>query len=93
MFRLFSKIRNCQTSLVNWSQTLGNSKSKIEEKQKELETLTAINDAANINHIQKVKDAINTLLFQDELLWRQRSRSIWMLVGDKNTKYFHQRAS
>ena len=51
MFRLFSKIRNCQTSLVNWSRTLGNSKSKIEEKQKELETLTAMNDVANINHI------------------------------------------
>ena len=52
-----------------------------------------MNTVDNIELIQKVRDEIQSLLFQDELFWRQRSRSIWLSVGDKNTKYFHQRAS
>ena len=43
--------------------------------------------------IQKVKDEINDLLLQEIFFWRQRSRSIWLPAKDKNTKYFHQRAS
>ncbi|KAK8540358.1 hypothetical protein V6N13_038911 [Hibiscus sabdariffa] len=30
------------------------------------------------------------LLDHEELLWRQKSRSDWMLLGDRNTRYFHQ---
>lgn len=42
-------------SLVGWSRRLGNSKSKIEERQKELETLIGMNDIANINHKKKAE--------------------------------------
>ena len=74
---------------MGWSRQLGNSKTKLEEKKLELEHLTAMNNANNLDVIQKVKDEINDLLLQEELFWRQRSRSIWLPVGDKNTKYFH----
>ena len=52
-----------------------------------------MNNVDNLEWIQKVKDEINALLLQEELFWRQRSRSIWLPTRDKNTKYFHQRAS
>ena len=80
-------------ALVGWSKTLGNSKQKLEEKTKELEGLTTLNNAANNEVIKKIKADINSLLFQDELFWRQRSRAIWLPAWDKNTKFFHQRAS
>ena len=80
-------------ALVVWGRNLGNTKTKIEEKQKQLEALTSMNTANNIELIQKVRDEIQSLLFQDELFWRQRLRSIWLSAGNKNTKYFHQRAS
>ena len=76
-----------------WSRNLGNIKDKLEEKHKELEALSSMNLAENQEVIQRVRDEINSLLFQDELFWRQRSRSIWLPAADKNTKYFHQRAS
>ena len=47
----------------------------------------------NLERIYKVKKDINELLYHEEVFWRQRSRSIWLPVGNKNTKNFHQRAS
>ena len=46
---------------------MGNSKIKIEEKKLELENLTLMNNADNLEVIQKV---INALLLQEELFWR-----------------------
>ena len=37
-----------------------------------------------------MKKEINEVLHHEEVFWRQRLRSIWLLVGDKNTKIFHQ---
>ena len=72
---------------------MGSTGTRIEEKKQQLRTLTAQNDPANLELIQKVRGDINTLLYQEELAWRQRSRSIWLPAGDKNTNFFHQRAS
>ena len=70
---------------------MGSLKVCIDEKYKELESLTEMNNAKNVGQINKVRDDINALLLQDELFWRQRSRAIWLPARDKNTKYFHQR--
>ena len=43
MYRLFEKIKKSRMSLVEWSRQMGNSNTKLEEKKKELETLTTMN--------------------------------------------------
>ena len=70
MYRLSEKIKTTRMSLVGWNRQLGNSKTKLEEKKLELEHLTAMNNADNLDVIQKVKDEINALLLQEELFWR-----------------------
>ena len=94
MYCLFEKIKKCRQALVTWSSTtFGNFKTKIQEKQEALEELSLKNDPDNQPLIKTLKNDVNTLLHQDEICWCQRSRSIWLPAGDKNAKFFHQRAS
>ncbi|XP_023906329.1 uncharacterized protein LOC112018051 [Quercus suber] len=94
MYCMFEKSKKCRMDLITWSRvTFGNTRTRLDEKQGELTSLMEAGYGQNIKRIQGVKKEINELLHHEEVFWRQRSRSIWLLVGDKNTKFFHQRAT
>ena len=81
-------------NLVAWSRvTFGNARNRLDARQGELIDLMESGHGLNMERIHEVKKEINELLHHEEVFWRQQSRSIWLLAGDKNTKFFHQRAS
>ena len=43
--------------------------------------------------IRKLEDQISNMLIDEEVYWKQRSRADWLKEGDKNTKFFHSKAS
>ena len=46
-----------------------------------------------MGEVLKLKKEINELLVKEEKMWKQRSRALWLHEGDKNTRYFHSRAT
>ncbi|XP_050285288.1 uncharacterized protein LOC126724903 [Quercus robur] len=90
-----SNLKRCADALTTWNQNVvGNISKQIQEKRKALNSLT-MNDqhgsrGADINCLRK---EINDLLDSEETIWRQRSKVHWYKEGDRNTKFFHARAS
>lgn len=55
----------------------------------ELEALTT-----GINfRVRGLRNEVNELLDKETRMWFQRSHALWVIHGDKNSKYFHNRAT
>ena len=89
------KLKSCQVNLKWWSKnSFGNVTKQLREKK---EKLKKEEDAAirggPMDGVLNLKREISDLLRKEEKMWKQRSRALWLHEGDKNTRYFHSRAT
>ncbi|KAF7825238.1 ribonuclease H [Senna tora] len=86
------KVASCFKE-ANFHNT-GSIRRKIKHLEESITILKQIQltDAVRKN-IQDAQAELDQLLKNEEILWRQRSRAVWLKEGDLNTKFFHRKAN
>ena len=69
---------------------MGNSGKK---KKQMVQVERAVINGGDGAALVQLKQELARLLVKEEKLWQQCSKTHWMKEGDKNSKYFHHRAS
>ncbi|KAL0008379.1 hypothetical protein SO802_009881 [Lithocarpus litseifolius] len=95
MVEVMNKIENCKNQLRRWSKnSVCNISNTLVEKKKSLELAEAAAvRGGSMDFFLQLKSEVNDLLRMEEKLWQQRAHDHWMVSGDKNSGYFHNRAS
>jgi hypothetical protein len=76
------------------SSTFGGVRRELRELRKRLVELRNTEGRVGPTHEErKVEERIAELGYREEIMWRQRARIQWLAEGDKNTKFFHQKAN
>lgn len=87
---VISKLNACAEELTHWSKTHCNRlRVDIEKCRKEMLRCRGNAGTENELHFESLRKRMTQLLVQDDLYWRQRTKTHWYRQGDLNTKFFH----
>ena len=92
-----AKIKKLKHELKGWARSIPSPISRRKSAQAELEAHQTHMDFNPISDCllrkeENLQKAFHSAYRMEEEFWRKKSRNLWLLSGDKNTKYFHKQA-
>lgn len=90
-----TRIAQCAEELSSWAEaSFGGTKKRIREAEKELTMWQRGEpDAVMIQKCSELSEELDELHRKEETYWHARARANELRDGDKNTAYFHHKAS
>jgi hypothetical protein len=90
----WSTLHRVATSLAQWSKdTFGSVRKKIQKLERRLKSLRLAPWDSSDSEAKAIELELCELFEREEVMARQRSRVEWLKEGDRNTAFFHARAS
>ncbi|XP_075665228.1 uncharacterized protein LOC142634864 [Castanea sativa] len=88
-------LEECKSKLKNWNHNeFGHVGKRINQLQKQLEWLELQPPSPDANRsLRDTRVELNCWLEKENTMWKQRSRLNWFQAGDRNTRFFHAKAS
>lgn len=84
-----ARLALCRKAICKWCKIFQeNSRKEIENLRQELENQMSTDDP-NEDRIQEINRLLLKAYQAEEAYWRQRSRLLWLTLGDSNSGYFH----
>lgn len=88
------RVKAVQEVMSFFGKDKGNLMQQVQQKEREVARLEKLPPSSvNLEKKKVAQKDFNGLLLKEELYWRQRSRALWLKDGDKNTSFFHKKAS
>ena len=83
------KLSRCRRAIMEWSKEQQlNSLKKIEECRGNLEE-AMVSPTSSAELLLKATEELSIAYKEEEEFWKQRSRQMWLSLGDRNTGFFH----
>ena len=92
-FLIQNYLQSCREALKHWNKVeFGHVGCRISALRTHLQRLEQHSDQHG-EEIRSVRKELSSWLDTEKVTWQQRSRNVYLVAGDRNTQFFHVKAS